>query len=538
LFLRHPDGRPVMAHELAAARAQRGEQVHGKRFILTSADGRDVNILTSAAPLLADGRLVGSVVVWHDITERERLLADLAAERARLKAIIDNAPEAIIVTDSASHTVLANPAAEQLYGRPFPYGEGFNGQAALALCHPDGVPCAPRDLPLTRSALDGETLTGLDMAIAWPDGRRRDLLVSSAPIRDEAGRPSGAVGIFQDVTERRQEQSQKEAALKALRESEERLCQIAENIEEVFWLVEPNASKIIYASPGYERVWGRSAQEIMDAPDAFFASIHPDDRELVHQTIQRYSAGESTDAEYRFFRPDGSLHWLWDRAFPLRRPDGTVYRIAGVAADITRRKQAEEQLKAALMDMQAEFIADPDSRAVIHELQARARTMSLVHEQLYRSGNLAQIDFGTYLTDLMTNLSRTFGDDRPIVWDIEAADILLGVDIAIPCGLIVNELLTNAMKYAFPNARPVVERGETECRIRVEFRAEGNRFTLVVADNGVGLPPGLDWSTTKSLGLQLVNVLARHQLGGQVEVDTQAGTTFKITFTERKKKRK
>jgi two-component sensor histidine kinase/PAS domain-containing protein len=409
------------------ARALRGEQVHGKRFILTSADGRDVNILTSAAPLLADGRLVGSVVVWHDITERERLLADLAAERARLKAIIDNAPEAIVVTDSASRIALANPAAEQLFGRPLPCGEDFNSQAALALCSPDGAPCALRDLPLTRSTLDGETLTSLDMAIAWPDGRRRDLLVSSAPIRDDAGRASGAVGIFQDITQRKQAEEQLKAA-------------VAEN-------------------------------EVLM-------------REIYH------------------------------------------------------RVKNNIQTLISLMDMQAEFMTDPDSRAMIQELQVRARTMSLVHEQLYQSGNLAQIDFGTYLNDLMANLSRAFGADRPIVWDIDAADVLLGVDIAIPCGLIVNELLTNAMKYAFPNARPIVERGETECKIHVEFRAEGNRFTLVVADNGVGLPPGLDWRTTKSLGMQLISVLACHQLGGQVEVDTRAGTTFKITFAERKKKRK
>jgi PAS domain S-box-containing protein len=560
LFVRHPDGRPVMAHELAAARAQRGEQVRGKRFILTSADGRDVNILTSAAPLLADGRPVGSVIVWHDITERERLLADLAAERARLRAIIDNAPEAIVVVDSASRIVLANPAAEQLCDRSFPYGEDFTVQVGLALCYPDGTPCAARDLPLTRSVLDGETLTSVDMAIAWPDGRRRDLLVSSAPIRDDAGRASGAVGIFQDITERRQEQSQKEAALKALRESEERLRQIAESIEEVFWLVEPNASKIIYASPGYERVWGRSLQDILDAPDVFFESIHPDDRERVRQTIQRYSAGESTDEEYRFFRPDGSLHWLWDRAFPLRRADGTVYRIAGVAADITQRKQAEQKLKAALaenevlmreifhrvknniqtlislMEMQAELITDPDTLGMIRELQVRARTMALVHEQLYQSGNLAQIDFGDYLNDLVANLSRAFWADRPIVWSIDAADVPLSVDTAIPCGLIVNELLTNALKYAFPDGGPLVERGETECKIRVEFRAEGDQYRLVVADNGVGLPPGLDWSKTNSLGLQLINILACYQLGGQVEVDTQAGTRFTITFAERKKK--
>ena len=103
-------------------------------------------------------------------------------------------------------------------------------------------------------------------------------------------------------------------------------------------------------------------------------------------------------------------------------------------------------------------------------------------------------------------------------------------------GLVVTELLTNALKYAFPNGQPRTERGETECSIGVEFRADGERFTLLVADNGVGLPPGLDWTTTPSLGMQLINVLARHQLGGQVDVDTRAGTTFKITFTERKKR--
>lgn len=91
------------------------------------------------------------------------------------------------------------------------------------------------------------------------------------------------------------------------------------------------------------------------------------------------------------------------------------------------------------------------------------------------------------------------------------------------------------MKYAFPGGRPRTEGGETECRIDVELWPDGKRFTLVVADNGVGLPPGLDWTTTPSLGLQLINVLARHQLAAHVEVDTQAGTAFKITFAERRK---
>jgi two-component sensor histidine kinase len=170
---------------------------------------------------------------------------------------------------------------------------------------------------------------------------------------------------------------------------------------------------------------------------------------------------------------------------------------------------------------------------MIRELQERARAMALVHEKLYQSRNLAQINFGAYLSDLVSNLSRAFSDERSIAWCVNAEDVLLGVDAAIPCGLIVNELLTNALKYAFPGGEPRRERGETECEIGVDFYADADRYALVVRDNGVGLPLGVDWGTVKTLGLQLINILAHHQLGGQVEVDRQAGTTFKITFAER-----
>ncbi|MDI7275669.1 MAG: PAS domain S-box protein, partial [Anaerolineae bacterium] len=125
----------------------------------------------------------------------EELVAEVAAERARLRAVIDNAPEAIVVSDERARVLLTNPVAERLYARPVPYGEEYEAHAALRLERPDGTPYDPRDLPLTRSALDGETITGVEMAIVWPDGERRDLLVNSAPIRDERGRITGAVGV-------------------------------------------------------------------------------------------------------------------------------------------------------------------------------------------------------------------------------------------------------------------------------------------------------------------------------------------------------
>ncbi len=136
--------------------------------------------------------------------ERDQLLLQLEAEQAKLQAIIENAPEAIVVADEESRIILINPVAERLYSRPVPIGEHYSKQAQLMIHYPDGTPYDPRDLPLTRSALDGVSIDNIELLIHWPDGQQRSLLSSSAPIRDRAGVIKGAVAIFQDITERKQ----------------------------------------------------------------------------------------------------------------------------------------------------------------------------------------------------------------------------------------------------------------------------------------------------------------------------------------------
>ncbi len=298
----------------------------------------------------------------------------------------------------------------------------------------------------------------------------------------------------------------------------------------------------------------------------FFLSDDEDVYYLHHKRL--LDTGEPQAWELRVKRPGGELFWARMEAVAARGSENGTGICRAVMSDITERKRAEAQrdatlqeLKTALaekevltreiyhrvknniqaliylMDMQADYIPDVATRQMIRELQERARAMAIAHEKLYQSQNLAEVDFGAYLADLVDSLSRAFGADRPIVWNVDVEDVPLSVDTAIPCGLIVSELLTNALKYAFPGGQPRAERGETECRIDIAFRAEGDSFVLVVADNGVGLPPGLQWDATKTLGLQLINILARHQLGGQVEVNRQAGTSFKITFSEREHKR-
>ena len=144
-----------------------------------------------------------------ELVQRESLVALLDSERTMLSAIISNAPEGIVVADKDCRIVLTNPAADRLYGRPVPFGEAYTSHATLQICYPDGMPYDPRDLPLTRSALDGETCSNAELAIILPNGQRRDMLASSTPILDRKGEIAGAIAIIQDITERKLAEEEK-----------------------------------------------------------------------------------------------------------------------------------------------------------------------------------------------------------------------------------------------------------------------------------------------------------------------------------------
>ncbi len=160
---------------------------------------------------------------------------------------------------------------------------------------------------------------------------------------------------------------------------------------------------------------------------------------------------------------------------------------------------------------------------MLKESQNRVKSLALIHEKLYRSGDLAKIDFAGYVLSLTADLYHSYGvNQEAIGLRLDVDDASLDVDTAMPCGLIINELVSNSLKHAFPAGRT----GE----VRIDLRADdGNKLTLVVADNGVGLPKGLDFRKTESLGLQLVCTLA-DQLGGTIELDRSRGTEFAMTF--------
>lgn len=191
--------------------------------------------------------------------------------------------------------------------------------------------------------------------------------------------------------------------------------------------------------------------------------------------------------------------------------------------EIHHRVKNNLQVIASLLRLQSRYLKDEQARAMFEESQNRVHSISLVHEKLYRAGDLARVDFNDYLVDLTKGLANGWkGTCVPVDIQVQAQGIQLGVDTAIPCGLIVTELVTNALKHAF------AARSSGWIRIGAAREPDG-LLVLAIQDNGVGLPEHVDFGRSGTLGLELVGSLAR-QLGAKIEISRETGTTFRIRF--------
>jgi PAS domain S-box-containing protein len=212
-----------------------------------------------------------------------------------------------------------------------------------------------------------------------------------------------------------------------------------------------------------------------------------------------------------------------DRARAERQVQASLAEKEVLLKEVHHRVKNNLQIISSLLDLQSGHTAGPPAE-MFRESQTRVRSMALVHERLYRSADLAKVDFTAYVGSLADHLFQTYRvGHKEIGLDLRVgADVRLSIDAAIPCGLLLNELVSNSLKHAF--------RGKEPGTIRIELRhTEGNRWLLVVADDGIGLPAGTSPQTAQGLGLQLVAMLTR-QLKGTVEIERSGGTTFRVTF--------
>ncbi len=272
-----------------------------------------------------------------DITERQIAENALQQSEERFRTVASSAVDAIIITDLEGRIVFCNDSLQRIFGY---HEQDIIGEAVDML-----IPGRYKEEFVRRQ--EKFKLTGKHMLsgkLFESYGHRKDGSEFPIEISITAWDVDGerfTTSIIRDITERKLVEYE-------LRGSEEKFRQMTENIEEVFWIIDPKMSQLLYISPAYQKVWGCSRESLFDNPRSWIESIHPEDRKEVVDTIFRTSHEVRTEKkgiEYRIRRPDGSIRWIWGKAFTLRKEDHKIQRIAGVAVDITQLKKAEENYR-------------------------------------------------------------------------------------------------------------------------------------------------------------------------------------------------
>jgi len=305
-------------------------------------------------------------------TYATKLKALSRQEEDHLRLVIDTIP-------TMAWTILPDGTLD-FVNQPWLEYTGLRMEEALEestrTMHPEDLPGAIEKWFVVMAA--GEPYES-EMRLRRADGEYRWFLVRTVPLRDEQGNIVKWYGTSTDIEDRKRAED-------ALRESEEKFRQLAENVREVFWMTTPHLEEVLYVSPAYESVWGRSLESVRQRPQSFMDAIHSEDRERVVGILEGQRQ-QGFEVEYRIVRPDGSVRWIRDRGFPVKDASGKVYRIAGVAEDITERKRVEMALQ--------------KNEHLLSETQVLGRTGSWEHNLV--TGEIANTE---------GNLRLFFGDDH------------------------------------------------------------------------------------------------------------------------------
>ena len=539
---------------------------------LTGRDGTTIPVEHKASPIrTADGTMEGVVLIFRDVTARhqiEEALNERVMLRDQLARIADMAPGVIcayrVRPDGSSCYPFASPRIEEVYGMSSQELARDAGPAFGAIHSDDlaGVKASTAESARRLEPWRGEfRVNHPTKGLIWVEGR-------SMPEIE----PDGSVlwrGFLNDVTDRKRAEA-------ALHESEERFRQIAENIREVFWLTDPDNHQMLYTSPAFEVIWGRPASDLQNAPGAWLDAIHPHDRDRVRQASKTKETCGDYDEEYRVVRPDGSVRWIRDRAFPVRDKEGTVIRIAGVAEDITERRELEAALRQAqkmesigllaggvahdfnnaltVIMGSTEAVAEDmptnaNAAAALDEIRTAANRAASLTRQLLafsRKDVIAPrvIDFNGLVSETKRMLQRLLGEDVELTASLDPGIALVRVDPGQWNQVLVN-LAVNARDAMTGCGRLTVTtrdvRIEPDSADSLRGIRPGRYAQVSVSDTGTGMPEHImarifePFFTTKGvghgtgLGLAVVYGIVR-QSGGHIEVRSQenVGTTFTI----------
>lgn len=527
----HPDD--VDRCNAESEQARYGEKDYDTEFRVVWPDG-SIHYMKAFGHVIkdVDGEPIRMIGINYDVTERRQAEDALRESEERFRLSLKNAPVTVAAQDRHLRFIWA-------YNQRTIDPTLVLGKTDRDIFPPE---TAEQLIALKRQVLTTEKQIRRQLWV-HSGGQRVFLDLSLEPMRDHTGQVIGVGIATVDLT-------QTKLAEEALRDSEARLKAVYNAAGMAIALTDTNG-RWLETNPHWREILGYTEDELSTLSNLDIT--HPDDVAMTMQYVQAIVSGtkDSCRFEKRYIAKSGAVIWMDVSFAPLHDNDGNVIALVGAGADVTERKQAEEALRNSLAEkdillreihhrvknnlasvnsligLQKGTFSDAATRAGLDELSERIRSMALIHELLYRSKSLSRLDMQQYLETLVEHLQVSYQAQIAISVSVVAQGVEMSLDHAIPCGLIVNELVTNAFKYAFPPG--YCEKPEYVISIRIDW--DGNAYSLIVQDNGIGLPAGFDWKNAHTLGLQLVILLGHHQLNGQIEIKGAEGTTFCLRFT-------
>ncbi|MDR3370337.1 PAS domain S-box protein [Rhodoferax sp.] len=507
-------------------------QVYRTQTEFLTRDGRHIWVELSGSMLATPA----DAMLWTVLDVTQKRQADAARDEAlsRLQKLANSVPgmvyQFVLRPDGSSCLPFASEAMRDIY-RVSPKDVQTDASAMFAMHHPDD---RQQIMASIRKSATHLTPWQLEYRIRLSDGSERWLFGNSLPERQDDGSVLWH-GFITDITERKA--------------ADDRLRQLSRSVEQapVSIMITDLQGDILYVNPTFTHQTGYTLAEAQrQNPRILQSGLTPP--EVYVELWDALCQGRVWQGELHNRRKNGELFVEQAVIAPVLDASGKTSHYVAVKKDITRRKQADLALQTSLKEkvallhevhhrvknnlqvitsllrLEAGRSDQPETRAVLKDMQGRIFAMALLHESLYRTGIFASVELGSYLKQLATQAFRSqtglYGEVRLV---LDVSEVQVAMDQAAPCGLLVNELVSNSLKHGFPAGR------SGELVVSSQPSSQAGWWCLTVRDNGVGLPDDFEARRAQSLGLQLVSDLAR-QLDGKLDIGPGPGAVFSVTF--------
>ncbi len=484
-----------------------------------------------------------------ELEKRSLAEKELRLSRAFFQAAFDQSPLGISIADAPDGKIrYVNRAGIRIQGESAEELDDDLGvtdyTSHWSIRHPDGTDFSPDELPLTRALFKGE-LCQEEMIITQPGGQQLHVIANAAPVYNDSGEIAHAVVIFQDVTDLKQISEDLR-----IQHSRMNLAVRAAGLGIWEWAIPSN--RLVWNDRMYELYGIDKKHHNEPVYDTWLSGVHEEDRNDSSELIQKALRGEAPfDTRFRVVQQDGTVKWIKSLAVVIFGKNNEPEKMIGINQDITKEQIAKEQLRTSLAEkevllkelyhrtkntlqvirsmlvLQASTLGEsPEITRLVSSTEKRILSMALVHKKLYQSQDLSHINFREYITELAELIIQTspeLADQNPIELSLDVQALQVLIDTAIPCGIILNELMTNSIQHGFPEMK--------DARISVTLRTlTEDHAELLYSDNGVGFTGSLDFANMETLGLQSIKAIAEQQLQGEITFEGGDGMSCRISF--------